>query len=348
MTNPMNANPIETNEGLKSIAHELGDKKEYFQGAGGNVSVKVDDSCMLVKASGVRISDMTHASGAVAVRYGDIRNYFYEKNPAASPEHEKESESAIFAAMMGASDRRPSMETGFYALLGKAVLHTHSVYANLITCSDQFESLVARIFGGLADEAIAVRTIPYAKPGYFLTHAIKDVLGSYNPDNEQMAIFMKNHGIIISAHTMADAISIHEKINGMIIGHFNLQKLFPAESEQAAYLRSFAASHMDMLRNIESHMLFPDLIVFCKELSVNEPNESSAANAKIIIDPNTGDFAYNTNPKEAAFIEENLTAWTYLIQTMSDIGLNYETLPAEEIGALEQMDAEKYRKKMVD
>ena len=67
---------------------------------------------------------------------------------------------------------RPSIETGFHSILKKYVIHTHSIYSNILACSKSFENLTATIFKN--DDFII---IPYFPPGTILT---RNILKEYN------------------------------------------------------------------------------------------------------------------------------------------------------------------------
>ena len=62
---------------------------------------------------------------------------------------------------------RPSIETGFHSLLKKYVIHSHSVYSNILACSKSFEDLTMNLFK--KDKFII---IPYFAPGTILTRNI--------------------------------------------------------------------------------------------------------------------------------------------------------------------------------
>lgn len=361
-------NPLHNS--LHKIVSFLGGKKEYFQGAGGNVSIKLDGSNndsadnteMTIKASGVRVSEMTQPEGVVAVAYPDIRAYFKNTTDGLDSK-EEDSISIIKKSVLSNNNddnRRPSMETGFHALLGNVVLHTHSVYVNLLTCSETFEDLVNELFPTSSGGKVTYSTIGYATPGHFLTHKVKGVISKVEQNsagkNEVIAhaIFMKNHGIIVSAETADEAITIHEEINQKIIDHFNILELFPTSSPLAMqsdglestnlFLKQFAMNRPEIFSNIPDFLLFPDLVVFCKDMKVTTDNDPAA---KIVVNPETGDITYNTNIKEAEFIEENLLAWAHLMKMIPTLKLTPQYISDANSKAIENMDSEKYRKKLV-
>ncbi len=347
-----------TNNEFKKLVERIGNRIDYFQGAGGNVSLKNDVDEMLIKASGKRVSDMILPESVVNVVYQNVRTYFHMNEAGDGISKENESADIIKKSVVKGGDQRPSMETGFHALLGNAVLHTHSVYVNLLTCSETFPSLVESLFPNTENKNVKPSVIEYATPGHFLTHKVKDLLTAEqltDSSTSAQVIFMKNHGIIVSASTLDEAINIHEAVNQKIIETLKLQELFPStpnlkqvhethHESSSSFLQKFSKENANLFADIKNAMLFPDLVVFCKQIEISE---STQAESKIVVNPTTGSITYNTSAKEAAFIEENLLAWAYLMKTIPLLNLTPQYLFTEDMETLENMEAEKYRKKMV-
>ena len=71
------------------------------------------------------------------------------KTKVIEKDYEKESAEVSknsVVAIDGMATLRPSVEVGFHAILKKYVIHTHSVYANIITCSMEGEALAEKLF----------------------------------------------------------------------------------------------------------------------------------------------------------------------------------------------------------
>jgi len=134
-------------------------------------------------------------------------------------------------------NRRPSIETGFHALLGKVVMHSHSVWGNLVNCAENGEEILKEIL----PQAL---WIPYQTPGLALTRQIQTYLAA-RPDAE--ILFLQNHGVIISAATTAQAWDWHEDVNRRIRARFNLPDTYQPTQ---AYTTD------------RQHILFPDQAVY--------------------------------------------------------------------------------------
>ncbi len=337
------------NNEFKKILAEIGRRKDYFQGAGGNVSLK-SGGAMHVKSSGIRVSDMADKDGFVSLDFAKVRDFF--RTDKKTPLSEDASMDAIKSAITSSNGKRPSIETGFHAMLGMAVLHTHSVYANLIACSEEFELLLKSLFDS---GEITATKIDYAKPGYQLSKLIQENLSS-ETDNDILpstqAIFLKNHGIIISSDTLEETLRAHDRIEDIIKGHFGLADEFPAPTVNTGpngtlvsgtdFLQNFIRSNADLIQNIGSFVLFPDLIVYCKEIST-----SQNADSKISISLETGRIAYKCGRKEAEYIEENLLAWAFILDTMKKLRLTPVYISERDAEIIQGMESEKYRISLV-
>ena len=327
------------------VVEAIGGRQDYFPGTGGNISLKLDDGSMFIKASGKRILHMKEKDGVVGLSYANIRDYFHESS--VSHEGEKESLDIVSASIHSSAVGRPSIETGFHALLSKATIHSHSAYVNMLTCSTSFELLIDTIFMG---SPISYLSISYAKPGYYLTHLFLDKVKKLS--SRPRVIFMKNHGVVVTAPTMEEAIQLHEEINKKVMDYFGLthhdypMSTLTHESDMSSVsatqlLINFVKENIKIFENINDHILFPDLTVFCQDIIVTSDVSSSS---KIIINKETGGITYNTAKKEAYCIEENLIAFAFLTKYMKEHNLKPVYISEEEADSIRNMEQEKYRK----
>ncbi|MBY0309581.1 class II aldolase/adducin family protein [Patescibacteria group bacterium] len=325
---------------LITLAQHIGARPDYTQGGGGNVSMK-DAAAMLVKASGLRLSELTDASHFVTIDHKAVRDWHDEvilETPL--PELIAAGDSAINATILASGGGRPSIETGFHALLGETVLHTHSVYANILMCAHEGEALMRTLFPEAA-------FIPYNTPGVALTLAIKAAGATEGSD----IIFLENHGLIIVAPTPDEAQRKHEEVNEKLRLYFALTDSYPTlaiasnetgwESNSVA-LKNRIMGNPETLFTFKDTILFPDQVVYGDAISY-EPT----APDKITIDPVTGSITYACSEKEALAIEETLAAWLYIHDTVTEKGLTLKTLAAAEGVFIANLDSEKYRKSIL-
>ncbi|MEN9552351.1 MAG: hypothetical protein RI935_728 [Candidatus Parcubacteria bacterium] len=334
------------NNFFSSVVERIGGDQAYFPGTGGNVSLKIDDSIMLIKASGKRVADMKDEGGSVALNYNPIKDFFY--TDILSAEGERASMETINVSIIKSHTGRPSIETGFHALLGTAVIHSHSFFVNILTCSQDFEILVETIFFG---SRISYSCIPYAKPGYYLTHSIVEKTKYLS--QKPRVFFMKNHGVIVSAETMEEALILHESINSKIKTYFSLDDfIYPKaaivlveeglwESRNDVLIR-FICSHLSIFASFEEFILFPDLSVFCEDIHVVDVFDD--CKHKITIEKSTGCIRYRANLYEAECIEENLIAYVCTVSSIKKHHLNPCYILKDAIGHIRNMEQEHYRK----
>jgi ribulose-5-phosphate 4-epimerase/fuculose-1-phosphate aldolase len=331
------------------VVASLGGKQEYFPGTGGNVSYKTDDGVMFIKASGKRISHMNEEDGVVPLMYSDVKEYFH-----ATQKHEdgeKESSDLILSLVHSEAQGRPSIETGFHTLLSNAVIHSHSAYVNMLACSRTFETSIDTLFLG---SHIPYMSIGYAKPGYYLTHIFLDKVKKLS--SRPKVIFMKNHGVVVSADTLEDAIRLHEDVNTVIKKYFGFtDSMYPKGNlvhlhdmcsvSNTAFLQEFVKNNVTIFEHINDYILFPDLTVFCQDIVVTS---DTSADAKIVINKHTGKIVYKTSKKEAHCIEENLIAFAFLMTYMKEHNLQPVYISKEDADSIRNMEEEKYRKRLLE
>jgi ribulose-5-phosphate 4-epimerase/fuculose-1-phosphate aldolase len=180
---------------LAHLCRRVGGNLLLVQAAGGNASVKSGDGeRMWVKASGVRMSEVSESHGQVTLRAGEVRALVGDAALArkAAPAAQLEYTRRIREATEGTL--RASLETGFHALLGRVVLHTHAVAALAFAC---LEDGRARLEKALSQPCAWV---PYAAPGYALTVAVDRAIESFRRDHGRAPriVVLQNHGLITS------------------------------------------------------------------------------------------------------------------------------------------------------
>ena len=151
---------------------------------------------MLIKASGYRLSDIKDGEGLVFVRHNEVKQFYQNKNGDSLADIEIVSKSLVSDCTEPITTAKPdlcaSIEAGFHSLLGKYVIHTHSVYANIINCSDEGLKLLGEIF---TDSKYPIIQFAYFSPGFNLTQAIQKSLEKFSNDNGFIPkiFFLKNY-----------------------------------------------------------------------------------------------------------------------------------------------------------
>jgi len=217
------------------ISQIIGSNVAYVQGGGGNTSIKLDNHKMVIKASGTQLKAMDQQKGYSIVDYKSINQYLVK------PDIDENLFSNKIKSFVLETKNHPSIETGFHAILGNCVIHTHSVYANILTCSIEGQTIAKKLF----PDAL---WIAYQTPGRDLTIAIKDAIFKSNAGVS--IIFLQNHGLIVTADTAQNTLDIHENVNQKIKKYFNL-------NNATAMLQN----NVD-LDYMNTHILFPDQVVY--------------------------------------------------------------------------------------
>lgn len=291
---------------LARAARAAGCRPDLTQGGGGNVSVKIGAERMLVKASGSQLKDLTPRSGWALVNYGNIK-----RRIAAGPGDDNAFSEYICAQALpalGVKPAAPSIETGFHALLNTVVIHTHSVYANVLNMSAEGHGLARRMF----PEA---ELVPYRAPGPQLCTAIGERARASGPQ----VFFLANHGLL-AAHAGVDgALELNERVNETIRRGLKLPP-YPAvppceglSPHNAARLAHYGKSFM--LENV----LSPD-----QALYVGAPELDGRASPAV---------------------NEVLTALFYILDCMAALKLAPRFLTKAEVACFDTMKSGRYSRK---
>lgn len=213
---------------LIRISQLVGANELSVQFTGGNISIKTSPGKILIKESGIRLSQVSEEGGLCLVEY------------LLNNENELKIISQESFNSLEKEKSRPSMELGFHVLFENFVIHSHPVFLNIFLCSIEGRSILANLF----PEAI---WIDYATPGNDLCRLIN--LTMKGKSQGQKIVFLQNHGLIVSGPSAIKTYELHEKI----IDQVN-KILLPAII--ALYGKEESDAKPD------NNYFFPDMIVF--------------------------------------------------------------------------------------
>lgn len=287
---------------LAMIGAVIGSRPDYVQGGGGNMSAKLPDGGLLIKASGVALKDITSDRGLMLLDAAPLREYIAASADGACP---TEAESLkMLHARTNDQNARPSMEAWFH-LVGKTyVLHTHSVYANIIACAAEADALLLKIF---IDYYPRVLFVPYVNPGIALGVALYQRFTEWErmhgvaPD----IIFLQNHGLIVTAHHGAACLALHEEVNTLIRNYLSITAPYPPVDDFISAMRAHRPNYFEQF--LYTH-LFPDQVVYGER------------------------------------VPETMAASLYIRYHIEERGWGLSTIPADLAAALREMESEKYRR----
>ena len=188
---------------LSKLSQYVGNRISDVQGGGGNTSVKYE-SFMAVKASGFALKDLRANKG-----YAILDNQAFLSYLDNDSLEEDNFETALSNFLISKKYNRPSMESGLHAILNyKYVVHTHSVYVNVFTCSEQGKDVLEKYFPSSL-------WINYSTPGLDLFKKVKSSLKSCDADPK--IIFLQNHGVFICSDDCSEIIDINNNINNFLV-----------------------------------------------------------------------------------------------------------------------------------
>lgn len=203
---------------LIAMTRHLGDPaREYVILGEGNTSAAIDERSFWVTASG-RGLDGIGAGGFVRVR---------REATEAMLRSGGLDDDAVRAALIackadGAPEPRPSVETVVHAVClaqpgVRFVGHTHPTAVNMITCSAEYERLLAgRLF---PDEVVVCgprpMLLPYIDPGLPLAQELDRAFERFRRDHERTpkVVYLRNHGVIALGATAIEV----QNITAMVV-----------------------------------------------------------------------------------------------------------------------------------
>ena len=183
---------------LVALSQFYGTDPSFVIAGGGNTSVK-EGRRLQVKGSGTSLGDIG-PEGFVEMDRDALDALLNSTLSDDIDEREAQFKDAVMAARIYPErGQRPSVECVLHHLMpGTYVVHTHSTVVNMITCAKGGQSLTEKIFGD------RVLWLPYVTPGYVLSKGLADAMAAYTKTTgkaEPEAVFMGNHGLIISGET---------------------------------------------------------------------------------------------------------------------------------------------------
>lgn len=343
-------------EELLQLTKPYVSRADQVQGPGGNTSVKDEEGRMIIKASGFRFDEVTEVQGFSIVNNETIRAYFHTVQVQDKEKEEKDSVELILANILkdenGQLYPKPSMETGFHSVLNKYVVHTHSVWSNLINCIASHDKLVEKLRQELG---IKIAVIPYVSPGFGLSYLITRVVKQAKENNEEVppVLFLLNHGIIAHSDSKSGVIKLLEKVDSAIRKMFDINENFPrtgiVEDSPKCYVPedNYVAnmiSKTDVDEVFFNRVLFPDQTVFFKG---NIAIDAGDSDKKIQVGTD-GKISYHTNFREAKSMHETMTAYFFIYDHISRSSGEPVFIAEKELDYINAMDMEKHRKSFME
>jgi ribulose-5-phosphate 4-epimerase/fuculose-1-phosphate aldolase len=326
---------------LQLISEPFSHTGEHVQGPGGNTSVKFD-STILIKASGFTFKDVANGSGVVSLNNTAIISNLTSKINSGDKIYENEAPQILGSIPDGL---KPSMEFEFHALLDMFVLHTHSVYVNVIACADNCDELLKQIFND--DEYLLV---PYVTPGFPIAeYLLKNKTGLAYPP----VIVLKNHGVIVHGSSAEAVVEKYKYTIDKIMAHCGLQPMPDMVLQKIGndnYLvdkANVVSNNIDVATLVETlnqKVLIPDQSIFFK----GKVSSSTQISPGIFANIGSNEITLQGNDKFILACKTMIQAVYYISNNIKKLGLQPDYIPAELISIMHNLSTEKYRSSILE
>lgn len=341
-------------------------REDLVQAGGGNSSVKLSPSHMLIKASGFQLAELNENIGWCETNPQIILDFFSSDKNEITKESEKQllTDSVLSGATNndgGSKQLRPSIEIFLHSITQKYTLHTHPMVVNILASTDKGWQTLKEFF----PEALFV---DYATPGIKLAAEYFKTFKAFGkiPD----VIFLKNHGLVVSGETSDFVTNTTEEVLVKIEKHLHLDmsryhnstiiydvtRTVPVLKEKIVYL----SQHHDILRALDefgerlwNYQFCPDCLVYCGKQALVLPDNFSADSFNnhiscyglpVIVSYKGNVYILADSVKKAKEIE---SVFVFSAQvTLANKGTQINQLSDNEQNFLLNWDAEKYRQSM--
>jgi ribulose-5-phosphate 4-epimerase/fuculose-1-phosphate aldolase len=341
---------------LVEISRYVGQRFDLVQAGGGNSSVKINGD-LLVKASGFLLSDMKIDSGYSIVDNKSIIKILEDQSLLGVDKNIREKLITERVNKATKSDSKASIEVFMHALFYKYTMHTHPLAVNAVLCSNNADNIVNDLFPNTL-------LIDYDTPGFSLAINLKRGYDKFleTSNTPPNVVFLKNHGLIVSADNTNDLLEIQEDIVNKLEGYLKIKLDKYKKTNKVStivntvfdtQLVSYVSDDkilIDQIVNITGKPFFPDQLVYGGFQAVELKDENDIGSVHrykdqffeypkiIIFDGNI--FFVAESLRKARDIEDVLRAHIIIQSNAGDLHL----LDNSELTFLADWDAEKYRR----
>ena len=194
---------------LMQLAKFAGGRFDLVQAGGGNVSWKSPEGHLWIKTSGISLSDMNTAEQCAQLDINSVLAILDDEtllHTSAKSAREDLSTALLHKANLTPS-KRPSIETFLHVLMQPFTLHTHPITVNHVVIRADAKDWLAQHF----PDAVFV---DYATPGIELAIALQAALKAFETKQDKAAqiVFLKNHGLIVSADSADEAEALTQAV----------------------------------------------------------------------------------------------------------------------------------------
>lgn len=209
------------------LTRRLGQDLLLTQASGGNTSVKLDDRRFLVKASGLRLGEVTSEKGWVLADYQAIRQGVPDMEQKQGVEAKSNAYQTLLASSTLTRGPKISLEAGLHALLpNRWVAHVHSIAGQLLGLMPKEEA--QKLGFSLWGEDLKFCWIPPAVPGHELCSKVAENMDNAPPGQTVNLWILQNHGIAWGSDSDKKIQGAVESFEGSLRKRFGLHRYPPA------------------------------------------------------------------------------------------------------------------------
>jgi len=227
---------------ITDLSHEFG-TCDYVRGGGGNTSCK-DEKTLWVKPSGTTLAGLAPEK-FVAIDRAKLARLYEIGTPEIPAEREALVKSVMAEASRPETPGRASVEAPLHDTLNaRYVVHTHPCLVNGMTCSINGKALCAELF----PDAL---WLDYIDPGYTLCMVVRKEIKAYEAQNgfEPELIFLKNHGVFVSADTPEEIRALYSEVMGKLRARYQELQIDPVLECSPMATESSLADDINLIRN---------------------------------------------------------------------------------------------------
>ncbi len=329
------------------VSRDAGARRDFVQGGGGNTSVKLDDRLMAVKASGFCLGDVTPDHAYAMMDYAAIRAFYRGHEATAFEDTERAGSELAKSNTLAVEDLpalRPSVEAGFHSLLGKFVIHSHSVYTNFACCAIEMQQILADVLQG---DDFSWGMVPYIDPGAQLSFAIRDELDRVERATGKVptVLFMQNHGLIVHEETADKCLALHSAVNARFAGFFGIA----ADAFQTMDLDAYIASRLQARKYEGSFFiktpLYPDQMVFF--IGTLGFGAAEPQSGEVLLDLTTGAIRSEAGEAQTRVVTETIAAVLFIQEQIEKKGYTLSTMGEKAKHFIANWESERYRKSLL-
>ena len=187
---------------ITELSHEFGTDR-YVRGGGGNTSCK-NETTLWVKPSGTTLDSLAPEK-FVALDRAKLSDLYDITTPEVPSEREALVKDVMARAILPETPGRASVEAPLHDTLSACyVVHTHPYIVNGMTCAKNGRAVCSELF----PDAL---WLDYIDPGYTLCMQVRKEIQRFKEKTgaEPTIIFLKNHGVFVSADTSEEIRSLY-------------------------------------------------------------------------------------------------------------------------------------------